>query len=104
MKFALIALMLASPASAADLLTLDFDNQSSRVVEAVSVYPMTGAGEIVDDNIGAIVDPIAPGDSRRLELSLVACGKVWARVNMADGEEITGQTDLCRNQQLIITD
>lgn len=104
MKALIAALLIASPACADDLVTIDFDNQSSRVVEAISVYPVSDTGEVIDDNIGAIIDPIAPGDTRRLELALVRCGKVWARASFAGGEDVTGQTDLCRNQRLILTD
>jgi hypothetical protein len=104
LKALITALLIATPAFADELLTMDFDNQSSRVVEAVSVYPVNDAGEIVDDNIGSIVDPIAPGAIRRLDLALVRCGKVWARATFAGGEEVTAETDLCRNQRLILTD
>lgn len=104
MKALIAALMITSPALADDLVTIDFDNQSSRDVDAISVYPVSDTGEVIDDNIGTIIDPIAPGDIRRLDLALVRCGKVWARASFEGGEEVTGQTDLCRNQRLILTD
>ncbi len=104
MKALIAALLIASPALADDLVTIDFDNQSSRDVDAISVYPVSDTGEVIDDTIGTIIDPIAPGDIRRLELALVRCGKVWVRASFEGGEEVTGQTDLCRNQRLIVTD
>jgi hypothetical protein len=34
----------------------------------------------------------------------VGCGKVWARARFDGGKEVTGQTDLCPTQRLILTD
>lgn len=101
----LVALLCATPAMADDPLTLTIKNTSSRAVAGFSVYPVdTKTGLVVDDNMGGIVDPIAPGASHVLQLSLIKCDVVemWAR--FADGEEVSGRTDLCRNRTILLHD
>lgn len=99
------ALLLGTPAAADDLMTLTVKNTSSRVVDGFSVYPVSErTGQVIDDNIGAIVDPIRPGASHALRLSMFECGVVqmWAR--FADGEEVSGRTNLCRNRTILLHD
>lgn len=97
-----ILLLAAAPVMADE--TITFENRSARVVEGISTYPVGADGRVVDDNIGAVVRPLAPGARVALGLALSRCGMIEAYVHFADGEEVRGRTDLCRNRTLIITD
>ena len=100
-----LSLAPAAPAGAEERIVLSITNSSARAVTGFSVFAMDQkTGQIIDDNLGAVIDPIPAGASHDLRISLFRCEKVhlWAR--FSDGEEVSGQTDLCRNRKIILHD
>jgi hypothetical protein len=99
-----LGLGLSVPA-AADQLVLTIQNTSDRAVTGFSVFAMDQVtGEAIEDNLGAIIDPIAAGKTHKLQISLFECQKVYLWARFSDGEEITGRTDLCQSRTIRLHD
>lgn len=104
-RLALLLALAASPARAEDLpLVLYLSNQSDRMIVEVAIFGVSDSGEVVDDVLMARHEPIAGNETVALDTHLIRCGpiSVWAR--MADGEEMSAITNLCRNNRLIVHD
>lgn len=104
-RLALLLALAALPARAEELpLVIYLENQSSRMLDQVAIFPVGDNGEVIDDVLMARHEPIAGNQTVALDTRLVRCGKisVWAR--FADGEEVSAITDLCRNNRLIVHD
>lgn len=103
----LLTAVLATGAVAAEPLTLTVKNESSRRANISGVYEVRD-GVAIDDNLGSS-DPIDPGQTIIVPLTITACRKVeisaWLGVYPEENrEEIYGKTDLCRNRTMILHD
>ncbi len=98
MKLALAFVLLTGPAFGQDKISIDFQNTSTQKVSIMGVYP-----EAVDDNLGSAFE-IAPGETRTVDLGLTRCMRVEIGARFADGEEVWGHTDLCKNRTIILHD
>ena len=101
--FSIMAVLLATPGFAADIV-LTVNNQSSQPVDAMSVYPVKADGTIIDDNIGGFYDPVAPGGVGTADLSTTRCGNVYVRLSLSNSEELTSIIDTCTQTTLVVTD
>ncbi|QYZ71362.1 hypothetical protein [Neotabrizicola shimadae] len=104
-RLAFLLVLAALPASAKDTpLVIYLENQASRMLVEVVIFPVADTGEVIDDVLMARHEPIAGNSTVALDTRLTRCGpiRVWAR--FADGEEVAATTDLCRNNRLIVTD
>lgn len=98
----LMALMLATPASAAPV-TLVIVNTSQNTIESINTFPMGAGGAAVDDNVGSYSVPIAPGQAGKIELSLAQCQSVEVLVKLKDNDqEFRPMVDLCKEPVLTV--
>lgn len=102
MKLAFAFLLLATPAVAFDFQSIEFRNTSAQKVSIMGVYPVH-KGKVIDDNLGSAFE-IGAGKTVTVELASTVCTRVEIGARFEDGEEVWGQTDLCRNRVIILHD
>lgn len=97
------AVMAAWPGAALAVDTMvEVVNNSSQAVEQMVVFHVDDDGSIIDDVIGGIFEPIAPGASARS--GPVPCQASSIYVKLADGEELSAQLDTCTDNRLVVSD
>ncbi len=108
--FLLPSAVMAIAAQADDLQSLTFTNHTELAVSGFSVFEERPDGTIIDDNLGAWVDEILPGDSATLDLALIECRTVRVYVTFTVGATVPGGenfdtgVDLCANRTLTLLD
>lgn len=98
--------LLATPAFAQSI-TLTIENRSSQPVVRLNTFAVDAAGVPVEDNLGAIMQDIAPGATGALELSLLRCARVYVALGLGEGAaetELTTTLDTCRSRTLVVSD
>ncbi len=103
MKRVLALLLLTTPALADEQIVIEFQNKASQSAEIMGIFPVNEAGEFVDDNVGT-AEAFGPGETVTIVTALIRCMKVDVGARFADGEEVWGRTDLCKNRTLILHD
>ena len=78
-------------------------NRSSVAVAQLVVFHVRADGSIIDDVVGGLYDPIAPGRSAELVLN-VPCGPISAYVRLANETELSARLDTCRDRQIVVRD
>jgi len=102
---AVLFLAFGSLAHADERIVLTIENRSSdQTVDRLNVYPVDEDGDAVEDNLGALMEDLPPGQSTELELSLSRCDLVRAYVGLDDGSELEANIDTCTDRTLILTD
>jgi hypothetical protein len=96
------AFALAAPALA-NQSRLELVNRSSQTVAQLVVFHVRADGSIIDDVIGGLYDPVAPGRSAELVLP-VPCGPISAYVRLANDAELSARLDTCKDPQLVVRD
>jgi len=86
------ALAAAGPAFANES-RLELVNRSSQTVDQLIVFHVRADGSIIDDVIGGLYDPVAPGRTAELVLP-VPCGPISAYVRLASAAELSTRLDL----------
>jgi hypothetical protein len=110
MKALAALLMLTGTAQADDLQRLTFTNHTDLTVSGFSVFEERPDGTIIDDNLGAWINPVPPGATATLDLALIACRNLRVYVTFAEGAAVPGgenfdaAVDLCADPSLILTD
>lgn len=108
MKTLVAFMMMASAAGAEDLQTLTFTNHTDLAVSTFTVFEERPDGSIIDDNLGAWITEIPPGDSATIDLALTECRTVRVFVTFTVGAAIPGGenfdtgVDLCADPTLIL--
>lgn len=100
----LISLAFAAPALAETQIRVE--NRSSVALVAISSFPYGRDGEIIDDNIGSMIDALAPGASTSFTIS-GDCGPVRLYVRLAttgDGDDLTLDLDTCTDRTVRLSD
>lgn len=103
--FAVLALI-ATPVLA-DGTTLTIDNRSSEPVVRLNTFPIDDDGVPVEDNLGALMDDIAPGAQGRIDLSITRCMPVYVALGLGAGareRELTTIIDTCKSRTLVVSD
>ncbi len=96
------ALAAAGPALANES-RLELVNRSSQTVDQLMVFHVRADGSIIDDVIGGLYDPVAPGATAALVLP-VPCGPIAAYMRLASTAELDTRLDTCRERQLVLRD
>ena len=105
MKRLIAALILtASAVQAGERLTLEVDNQSDHAIVGLSVWEVLPDGSSVDDNLGAIVEPVPGHALAVVNLAIVRCFE-HLRVVVAydDGHEAEQDMNYCESPKIAFT-
>ncbi len=104
LAFFAAAMMAATAALADETIILTIDNQSTLVVDRLNTFPVDEDGEAVEDNLGSLMEDLAPGAKAELALSMTRCGVVRLYASFADGRELEGDIDLCKERTITVRD
>lgn len=105
MKLAVIlvsALLFAAPALAGGT-TVRLVNESSRTVDQMVLFHVAPDGTIIDDVIGGIFDPVAPGRSAEVHLN-APCQPTSVYVRLGGGRELSAVLDTCADRTVTVRD
>ncbi|MGV3652148.1 MAG: hypothetical protein ACO1OK_12020 [Devosia sp.] len=97
--------LFALPSFAQDQLVLTIENRSSLALERLNVYPIGKDGEAIEDNLGAILEDVLPGQTLALKLSLIRCETVRGYAGLAGrDDDVPVDIDLCTEPRLVLKD
>ena len=106
MRQILLATLVLAVATPAFAVTMTVDNRSSSTVTSVNSFPVGADGEAVEDNVGGLYEPVAPGASATFEVTS-DCGRTLFLVNIsaeaAEGE-LRVEIDTCADQAIRVHD
>src|SRR5690606_8726228 len=78
-------------------------NDSSQVIEQVVGFHLDADGAVIDDVVGGIFEPLAPGSRITAELGgPCQMSSIWVR--LANGQELTAKLDTCKDRTLVVSD
>lgn len=102
MKRLIAALILtACAAQASDRLTLNVRNQSDHAMVDLSIWQVLPDGTSVDDNLGAIVDPVPAHAETQIDTALARCmDHLRVVVTYDDGFEASQDMNYCETQSI----
>ena len=95
----LTGLVLASAALAEQSPTISLANGTDHVFSSITVFDMLG-----DDALGGTIDPLRPGESVTIPLSLPVCMQVYVQAVFDSKKLIEANADACDGAIYTLTD
>ena len=103
--FLLTLLLIAATPAVAGAMTLKIENRSSQPVVRLNTYPVDKDGDPVEDNLGALMEDIAPGATGTLEISMDVCGPVYIALGLGpDDQDLSTTLNTCKSRTLVVSD
>jgi hypothetical protein len=99
------ALLATSAALGADVI-VTIENRSSDTISGINSFPIGADGEVIDDNIGGIIDAVPHGGTGRFS-PIGDCGpiRLYVRlVSQGDKPDMQFEVDTCRARALVLND
>ena len=92
---------LVPTAAVADGVSIQLQNNTSRMVSSLSAFPIGEAGEIIEDNIGGHYDPVPPRESAVFTVT-GTCGEILVLILFEGGSEHRARLNSCQTRKLTL--